>query len=156
MNIFAVVFNTTLFVIDMYIMVSALEWIFNLEKIECKCSEDYRRDYVKYYIMMYIIINPIMFVYSTYVMIYNKEYNFSILMTMVRLILMTLFLVNLVFSIEYIQKLKNDKCGCSEDQKREIYSIYNWIRVGLLSLTAFVILMSSIIVFILGITKGNK
>lgn len=156
MSTTAVVFNMVLFVIDMFIMASALEWIFNLEKIECKCSEDYRRDYIKYTIILYIIINPILFLYTTYNIMYNKIPIQSIYITVVRLILMIVFLVNLVFSIEYIQKLKNNKCGCSEDQKREIYNIYNWIRVGLLSLTALVLLISFIIVCILSIAGRNK
>lgn len=136
------IFTVIIFVVEMYVLVTSLEWILNLEKTDCKCSEDFRREYIKYCLMLNIVITPIFTFYNIYKVIYGNNAKENIYITSVRLITSILFIVNLIFSLQYIQNLKNDNCVCSEDRRREIYYIYNWIRVALILLAALIAIVS--------------
>lgn len=139
------IFTMIFFVLEMFVLVSALEWIWNLEKTDCKCSEYDKRDFIKFNLMFHIIMSPIITFYHLYNLIYRENVQENIYVTSIKIVISILSFINIIFSLQYIQKLKDEKCVCSEDQKREIYYIYNWIKVSLILMSVLISIIGLII-----------
>lgn len=99
-----------------------LSYIVKLEKTGCPCSKDWRREFIKYYLvfMLLLIILRMFEMYSP---------------TSMPPILMTLqFVLSVGFVMvvyHYIHDLKQKKCACSESMARDILEIVNYIQVFL-------------------------
>jgi hypothetical protein len=132
----------------------ALTWIHKLEEISCKCSEDFKRDYIKYFLYIYIGLFAVA-AFSSILQLSGYRYKIN---TTVFKIFKNIFyiasLLNSIFAIIYIYRLKEIDCKCSEDVRRDIYYVLNWIYI------AFVALMFLITIIILsfigiGFYKGK-
>lgn len=114
-----------------------LRWIDKLEKTKCKCSEDYKRDYIKYYLYVYLALVGLNILF----MIFFSNANSKILksfkpLIMAKKYIMPIFtIINMVFSIMYITKLKELDCKCSEDIIREVYYYWNIIMIAITTIT---------------------
>lgn len=79
-----------------------LSWIFDIEK-KCGCSDDWRRDYMKYYIIMAFVM--------VFALLASKPN-----MATLKYIVPPLFVAMLVYIysvLTYIQKLNKTKCTCA-------------------------------------------
>ena len=122
-------------IIELFVYMSAFQWIDKLEYQSCKCSEHNLRDYLKVWIPIRIIFGIIFFiVFMSHN--YFKKINgiFAILFGVLHNLMSIFVIAGFVIAIYYIEYLKNIDCKCSEDQNRDIYYIYNWIQIGLLLL----------------------
>jgi len=125
----------------------ALTWIDKLEKIACKCSEDFKRDYIKYFLYVYVIILALAY-FNTLLVVF--EWNGKLHKILQKLLRVLIFfvpialLLNSIFSIIYIHQLKEVNCKCSEDVRREIYYIVNWIHIGFIALQILIGIFAAI------------
>jgi hypothetical protein len=125
----------------------ALTWIDKLEKIACKCSQDFKRDYIKYFLYVYVIILALAY-FNTLLVVF--EWNgklHKILQKLLRVLIFVVpiaLLLNSIFSIIYIHQLKEVNCKCSEDVRREIYYIVNWIHIGFIALQILIGIFAAI------------
>lgn len=108
------------------------EWILKLEKIGCKCSIDWRRYYIKYYT---IFIIAYIFFTILYLFITDKHLQ---LIIGVNLIILIAEIIYIIVSIQYINRLKKEKCDCSDGYTREIIYIYS-IILGTIYILSFLI-----------------
>lgn len=132
---------TFMYIIAIAFSIMALTWIDKLEKTACQCSVDFKRDYIKYYLYCYVALYTIMYIIVVYMMYFFNPYMNSISLGFINIIQMILpffALLNVVFSIMYIWKLKETDCKCSEDIRREIYYVLNWINVGFIALAIII------------------
>lgn len=128
----------TLFILGISVM--ALSWINKLEETMCKCSEDYKRDYIKYYLYVYIL-----FLLLTIAIAYVKlGKTAKQIMKFVNVVMIIGLILNTIFAIMYINDLRN--CKCSEDIRRDIYYYLNIIYISFVALG----LSISILALILG------
>lgn len=141
MIIIQMVIFTILTIIELVIYIKTLLWIYELEKIDCKCSENVRRDYIKYWIQFYIGFSIIMYLYYIIYGAAGAAETESKIFSGVKLIVGIFSLTNLILSIQYIENLKKTQCKCSENEMREVYYIFNWIRVALLILVAILFIV---------------
>ena len=146
------IFSTILSIAILIINIYAINWIHKLEDIpECKCSNNWMRTYIKYYLYVIIPFTIIMLLLNFYLSFTNLStissrvnlYNsvntsifFNLYMLFVVIINIAAF-INMIISIIFINKLKEINCECSEDVRREIYYIYNvvlasFICIGIL------------------------
>ncbi len=144
----AAIITTVIYAIGLGISIMVLTWIDKLEKTACKCSEDFKRDYIKYYFYGYIVCLTL--IYANALSIILSEFSVSnsaviTLIGIIRYILPIFGLINMILSIMYIWKLKQIDCKCSEDIRREIYYVLNWINVGFLGLGVLLIILSAIV-----------
>jgi hypothetical protein len=146
------IFSTLLGIIGITINILAIFWIYKLENIDCKCSNNWMRIYIKYYLHVIIPVMVITFFMNLY--LYN---NINIDIKTNLLFSFFLFFswfanifgfINIIISIIFINKLKEINCDCSEDIKREVYYIYNIIMASLLCITILIGLMSIPIVIL--------
>ena len=142
-SMFAIFIGLIALIINIY----AIVWIYKLETIDCKCSNNWMRTYIKYYLHAIIPIMSITLLINIY--LYFNELTYSDikndLFTFYRVIagFVNFFgLVNIIISIIFINELKKINCECSEDIKREVYFIYNIIMASMISITILIALMS--------------
>lgn len=108
-----------------------LVYIVKLEKIGCPCAKDWRRDFIKYYIgiMLLLIILRMFDIYSP---------------SLMPPILMTLqFILSIAFVMivyHYIIELKKKKCDCSAHLARDILEIVNYIQIVLIAIMLFLMI----------------
>jgi hypothetical protein len=142
--IFAIIIS----LIALIINVNAIIWVYKLEAIpECKCSDNWMRTYVKYYLLIVIPVIVIMLFINIY--LYSNglgpnEINSS-LYTMFRMfygLVNFLGFINIIITIIFINRLKEMNCECSEDVRREIYFIYNIILASFIGIVILITLMS--------------
>ena len=120
-------FILIVFSIAVGISLVALTWIHKLEEISCKCSEDFKRDYIKYFLYIYIGLYTVA-AFSSILQLSGYRYKINTtLFKIFKIIFYIASLLNSIFAIIYIYRLKEIDCKCSEDVRREIYYVLNWI-----------------------------
>jgi hypothetical protein len=146
-----VLFVTVIVGIAVAISIMALTWIHKLENIQCICSQDFKRDYIKYFLYVYLGINAISYITMIYIILRMKTDSISRpiqeFINIISAVLPIFSLINIIFSIMYIYRLKEIDCKCSEDIRREIYYVINWIYIGMIALS----ILLAIILAILGV-----
>jgi len=150
--LFGAFFTTIFTIIELYIYIQSLYWLMDLEKKDCKCAESTTYEFIKFWIQIYIGITVIMYFINLYYMS-NDKLEESQALTIFKAIVAIFSLANIILSIQYIQNLKDEKCTCSENTMREVYFIYNWIKIVFIVLL-FVITVASVI--IIAFAGGEK
>jgi hypothetical protein len=133
-------------VLGLIINIFAIMWIFKLENIDCKCSNNWMRLYIKYYLHLIIPVMCITLLINIYMYFNNLAYrditnSFFSLYRIFASFVTILGLINIVISIIFINRLKEINCECSEDIKREVYYIYNIVLASLIFITILFVLM---------------
>lgn len=116
-------------------------YVYNLEKKKCKCSEDWRRTFIKYYSLALIFQLVLM-------LFLKKNKIIKPLLQILVFITSVLGLVEFYALLTFSQDLKLKKCECSKGIDREF--IY-WYTVIIL----FTLLSLIGISVIRGIFKGS-
>jgi hypothetical protein len=134
-------------ILGLIINIFAIMWIFKLENIDCKCSNNWMRLYIKYYLLLIIPIICITLLINVYLYFNNLVYSdiTNSLFSLYRLFagfVTIIGLINIVISIIFINRLKEINCECSEDIKREVYYIYNIVLASLICITILLFLMA--------------
>ena len=147
MKTYGLIFNILIGLIAIPINISAILWIYKLENIDCKCSNNWMRIYIKYYLHVIIPIMVISLFMHVYLYVNNMVYTDiqSNILSLYFFIIggFNIFgFLNIIISIIFINKLKEINCDCSEDIKREVYYIYNIIMASLICLTILMLLMT--------------
>lgn len=135
---------TLFFVPPASIYISTLKWINNLETTDCKCSEDHRRNYIKYWLGLFLMITSILYIYNIY-HLYNDNTKHIINIIYCEIIIFVLSLINIYYSLTYIEKLKKEDCKCSEDITRDVYYTHIWILASIIILISILLLIGFII-----------
>tara|TARA_Y100000591_G_C21713426_1_gene634799 strand:+ start:236 stop:649 length:414 start_codon:yes stop_codon:yes gene_type:complete len=94
-----------------------LVYIINLEKKNCVCSSNWKRDFIKYFTIILIVLN----VFVLLVPQFKKSKNKVVLLLLGLLALVNLFniAILLVYYVELSEKQKTG-CECSVNWKRHI------------------------------------
>lgn len=106
-----------------------LNYVDKLEKIKCGCSQDWRRDFIKVYSILVIVIICAGFFLDTKKLLKNN----SILgfLTLVQLA----GFIYLYCLYTFSRDLKNGNCECSETWERKLIYNYSMIIIMLYLLT---------------------
>lgn len=105
-------------------------YVMRLENIGCDCSKDWKRDYIKYYLLVIIPIMILKLFVSLPVALASLTFVFG------------LTFVFVVFA--YIQELRKKKCECSEAPIRDILEIVNYIQIFLVGFALILILVVAV------------
>jgi hypothetical protein len=143
---YGILFNMIGGIIALIINIFAIMWIYKLENIDCKCSNNWMRLYIKYYLHLIIPVICITLLINIYMYFNNLAYrditnSFFSLYRIFASFVTILGLINVIISIIFINRLKEINCECSEDIKREVYYIYNIVIASILFITILLVLM---------------
>lgn len=98
----------------------AFAWIKNMEKNHCSCSQDWRREYMKYFFLMGIGLQFV-------IMAKGIDYLHNL-----RVPLALASMAYLWASISYILELRSHTCECSKSLERSILFWYSIFQVAAL------------------------
>ena len=150
---FSEVISIILLIIILLININASIWIAKLEKINCACSDNFMRNYIKYFLFVMIpiiIIQICVAIYVYFNVSYVKSANISATILMIFVFLKFVFgifyIINICIAIIYINRLKELNCECSEDIRREVYWIYNIILAAILCIFILMLIVLVLIV----------
>jgi hypothetical protein len=85
-----------------------INYLFKLEKTGCKCALDWRRNFILFF-MVVAVVNLLVTSFLTHEQI-----------PLVQTLVTVLGLVNVIVTLQYVNKLKTEKCECSASIYREI------------------------------------
>lgn len=144
----SLLFSIVIGIVALIINVYALVWIMKLEAIpECKCSDNWMRLYIKYFLHVYIPVLIIslltnLYLYSTGLSPADLTSGIFVAYSAFLGIFGLFAFANMIIAIVFISKLKEMNCECSEDIKREIYFIYNIVMASVIGLVILLGLMT--------------
>ncbi len=133
-------FIIAIYIIEIVINYMALMWIYRLEEISCKCSQNWKRDYIKYILYIYLVMTFVSLVINIYLYV-SKEEIVNIYYRYISFIFNIIVFASLIIAIVYIDELKKNNCTCSEDIRREVFWYYNIIMLSLLSFMYLMIII---------------
>jgi len=119
-------------IISIMLFAYIITFLLKLERTGCKCAMDWRRTYILWY-CAYTVALAVM-------MIFNPS-NPSISLALAP-ITMVLGLLFIVFTFQYVHKLKSIKCACSEDLARTIMYL-----IAIIDAAVFAVIGLQIIIF---------
>lgn len=111
-------------------------YVTRLERIGCDCAADFRRTYIQYFTLALIIIG----VTNISLLLMNNRMGIAAISAVLSPIMFIATIIYAVFVIQYVNRLREEKCKCSEGMARAILYIVTIINVTLASLMALVVL----------------
>ena len=117
-------------------------YIYMLEKQGCKCSEDWRRDFIKYYLGFMIF----MLLFSAFFVTYAKS-KLKIskkVLASIDLVVILLNIVSFIIVFQYIHKLKTESCICSEGAPRTAMEFLNYFNIASVMISIIIIIVFAI------------
>lgn len=125
----------TVYIINIILYFITFSWIVLLEKNKCECSKNWKRDFIKYYIMAMILFMVLYGIYeitSVNKIINNYDFIFDFLRNI--MLIAEIGFVTVVFI--YIRDLIKKGCKCSESPNRDISLFYSTVDLIIFAITA--------------------
>ena len=143
-------YNLLLYFIILIINALILQYVLKLEKMSCECSKDWRRDYIKYFSIVSIVIITFMFIVPLITQKYIKLIQTPIFRIIANLISIA-SLINVYSLFTYSQKIILEKCKCSNNWERSFIYYYSLIIMSI-----YIFIAASLIVLSLCVGNVNN
>lgn len=129
------------FFIVLYLVM--FNYVQKLEETGCACSSDWRRHFIYWYLVFATLFTIVSMVMTSYggMFTMGKLMGYGIL----NLIYGILTIIFVVVAIQYVHRLKVEKCKCSEAVGRNVIQIVSWFYV-ILWAVVFMLSLHSLIV----------
>lgn len=111
-------------VIYIVLMLIILDYIRKLESTGCVCAADWRRDYINWYVIIVLVWYFIQLIATLFgdLKIFTTITGYGFIPFVIGI--MTILFV--VLSYGYVNRLKEEKCKCSEAMGRTVLQIVTW------------------------------
>jgi hypothetical protein len=141
--------------IVLLINVLIINYVRKLEQVSCECSENWKRDYIKYYSLVTVILTSVICLIPLFLQLTNIKYDVQSVLSnpFVSVIsyLYTIFgLVNIYALFTYSQNIVLSRCDCSHSWERTFIYYYSMLVMSL-----YVFLATFVIIAILCCGKLN-
>ena len=137
-----------LFFLIIIINLLILNYVLKLEKISCECSNDWKRDYIKYFSYITIVIIFSMIAIPLITTKYKK-----IIRTFAFRVMANLFsiasIINVYSLFTYSQNMVLSSCNCSKSWERTFIYYYSMVIMSI-----YIFIISSII--FMSLCMNNK
>ena len=128
--------------INLFIGGTIIYYLNHLEQIGCKCSLTFQRNYIYYYTICFFIINVLnLFFYNT------------LFILPIQIILLLAGIINIVYTIEYVEDMKKQNCKCSESMIRDLMFIIAILKIFVYII--FILIILSIFLFKMNLNLQN-
>lgn len=111
-------------------------YVLRLERIGCDCATDFRRAYIQWFTLALIVIGAV----NIALRLTGGELGLTLLSMILSPVMFVATLIYIIFVLQYVNRLRREKCLCSEGITRAILYIITIIHVTLASLLALVML----------------
>ena len=132
-------------IVNLFISGTILYYLYYLEKINCKCSLTFQRNYIYYYTISIFIINAITIFFQ------KKLKELSLAILPISIMFLIAGLVNIIYTFEYVNDMKKQNCKCSESIVRDLMFIFAILQSFVIII--FFLTIISIFVFKMNIPK---
>jgi len=123
-------------IIQLVSLIIFTNYIYRLEEIECKCSKNWTRDFIKYYSIIMIVIS----IYISFYLNFGKTNSqFENLIILVNIC--NLFFIYTLW--KYNKFLCKRECECSSGWEKDFMTFYTFTIMIILSIQIVSSLMSS-------------
>jgi len=126
-------FKSLFFVVNIAILIIIIYYLKKLETIDCKCALNFKHHYIFYFSCISLLYALMNFAFSSL-----KSYKIFVLF--IAIPLMVGSIINIIFTIQYVNDLKDKNCNCSESINREIMYIVAILRASVLVLTILILI----------------
>ncbi len=132
--------------IVLLINILIVNYVRKLERITCDCSENWKRDYVKYYSLVTVVLTCLIVLVPLFLQLTNIKYNISNFLgnrlVVIISYLYTLFGILNVYSLfTYSQQIVLSRCDCSHSWERTFMYYYSMLIMSLyIFLASFVLI----------------
>ena len=129
-----------------------LNFLIKLESTGCECAKDWRRQYIMFY-MAYMLL----FTFTSLLVLFAKKPHPMLVRLHAILSPLSIFLgiLFIVFTFQYVHRLREEKCVCSEDLGRSILTLVAAIDAAVFAVVGLIILFS-LIGLMLGLSHAKK
>ena len=133
------VYDTSLVIITYFINIVlyfiTFSWIIMMEKQNCECSADWRRDFIKYYLVCIVI-----FIMASLINIFFLNNKFNVIFNYLKYVFLLSEIVFITIVFLYIRDLIKKRCECSRSVERDITLIYTVVD-GVIIIATFILLV---------------
>ena len=135
--------------IVLLINILIVNYVRKLEMITCECSDEWKRDYIKIYSLLTIVITSLICLIPIFMHIVNLNYNIQSLMsnkfiTTLSTIYTLFGLVNVYALFTYSQKIVLSDCKCSKSWERTFIYYYSMLIMSIYLFLASLLVISII------------
>ena len=134
--------------INLFISGTIIYYLNHLEKIGCKCSLTFQRKYIYYYTILLFGINLISLFFQ------EKIKELSVVILPFSIFLLIAGIINIVYTIEYVNDMKKQNCKCSESLIRDLMFILAILQSFVIII--FFLTIISIFVFKINLPKMSN
>ena len=131
--------------INLFISGTIMYYLYYLEKIDCKCSLTFQRNYIYYYTLIIFIINAITIFFQKTL----REFSLAVLPISITLLIAGI--INIIYTFEYVHDMKKQNCKCSESIIRDLMFIFAILQSFVISI--FFLTILSIFIFKINLPK---
>jgi hypothetical protein len=110
--------------INLFIGGSIIYYLNHLEKIGCKCSLKYQRNYIFYYTISLFIINFISLFFQ------DRLKQYALIVLPFSMLLLIAGIMNIIYTIEFVEDMKKQNCTCSESIVRELMFVLAILQIA--------------------------
>ena len=112
-----------------------LNWINNLDKIKCDCSNTNKKIFIKawwFFIIVYYISEVFIYLLSGSKDTLSNFIKYNNLLLGFNLIIGFLSAIMIIVTYKYINYLKTSNCKCSQGKTQELLYIYSKINIAII------------------------
>jgi len=132
------------FTISCFFSILIIYYLKNLENIGCKCALNFKHDYILYFTSFVILFGFLN-------LLFNGLRMFRIFTFIIAIPYIIAAIVNLVFTIQYVNEMTKINCDCSESVLRTLMYF-----LAIINVCAWIILLILIIFIFKNFGKENK
>jgi Na+/H+-translocating membrane pyrophosphatase len=137
------IYDLSLIIITYFINVVlyfiTFSWIIMMEKQDCECSVDWRRDFIKYYLICVIV-----FIIASFAHIFFLNNRYHKIFDSLRYIFLLSEIVFVTVVFLYIRDLIKKRCECSAGMERDVTLIYSVVD-GVLIIATIILFIGALI-----------
>ena len=125
-----------------------LNWINNLDKNNCKCSNTNKKIYIKawwFFIIIYYIFEVFIYLTTNTGQSLSDFIKYNNLLLGFNLIIGFISAIMIVVTYRYLNYLKTSKCKCSLNKSQQLLYIYSKINIA-------IIVIFLVIIFFIALT----
>ena len=114
-----------------------LNWINNLDKIKCECSNTNKKIFIKawwFFIIVYYTLEVLIYLLSGTKYTLSDFIKYNNLLLGFNLILGFVSAIMIIITYRYINYLKTSECKCSQGKTQELLYMYSKINIVIIAL----------------------
>lgn len=130
-----------LIVLNIFVLI----YLDNLEKIGCECAKDWRKTYIFVYLIVSITYAFMLGILYGVTKTSKSNTAVNIMENVIMAatgVMVIAGLLYIIFSLQYINKLRDIKCKCAKHLTRDIWEIVLYIEIALIVLGIILVLVA--------------